>query len=126
MSVSTIERLNPFLPEIIADPYTVYRRYREEDPVHWGVSSNPNLPGAWYIFGYEDVMKVLEDRRFGREFVKREDVETTPVLTAYDAFLSLVSKWIVFREPPDHTRLKSLASKAFSAKIVENIRPAIC
>lgn len=125
MSVSTIERLNPFLPEVIADPYTVYRRYREEDPVHWGVSSNPNLPGAWYIFGYEDVMKVLEDRRFGREFVKREDVETTPVPTAYDAFLSLVSKWIVFREPPDHTRLKSLASKAFSAKIVENIRPAI-
>ncbi|MFH7024157.1 MAG: cytochrome P450 [Heteroscytonema crispum UTEX LB 1556] len=126
MSVSTIERLNPFIPEVIADPYAVYRRYRQEDPVHWGISANPQLPGAWYIFGYEDVMKVMEDRRFGRETLnEREDVETTPVPTAYNAFLSLVSNWIVFREPPNHTRLKSLASKAFSAKIVENIRPAI-
>ncbi|MBD2775822.1 cytochrome P450 [Iningainema tapete] len=126
MSTSTIERLNPFIPEVIQDPYTVYRRYREEDPVHWGVSANPQLPGAWYIFRYEDAMKVMEDRRFGRETLnEREDVETTPVPTAYNAFLSLVSNWIVFREPPNHTRLKSLASKAFSAKIVENIRPAI-
>lgn len=126
MSNYTIERLNPFIREVIADPYTVYRRYREEDPVHWGVSANPKLPGAWYIFRYEDVMKVMEDRRFGRETLnEREDVETTPVPTAYNTFLSLVSNWIVFREPPNHTRLKSLASKAFTAKIVENIRPAI-
>jgi cytochrome P450 len=126
MTSSTIERLNPFIREVIQDPYTVYRRYREEDPVHWGVSANPQLPGAWYIFRYDDVMKVLEDRRFGRETLnEREDVETTPVPTAYNAFLSLVSNWIVFREPPNHTRLKSLASKAFTPKIVENIRPAI-
>ncbi|MBO3458220.1 cytochrome P450 [Aetokthonos hydrillicola Thurmond2011] len=124
MSTSTIERLNPFIPKVIQDPYKVYERYREQDSVHWGISSNPQLPGAWYIFKYDDVMKVMEDRRFGREFVKQE-VETTPVPTAYEAFLGLVSKWIVFREPPDHTRLKSLASKAFTAKIVENIRPAI-
>ena len=46
MSTTTIERLNPFIPEFIADPYKYYRRYREQDPVHWGVSSNPKLPGA--------------------------------------------------------------------------------
>ncbi len=34
MTSSTIERLNPFIREVIQDPYTVYRRYREEDPVH--------------------------------------------------------------------------------------------
>jgi cytochrome P450 len=125
MSISTIERLNPFIPEVISHPYPVYRRYREQDPVHWGVSSNPNLPGAWYIFRYEDVMKVMEDRRFGREHLKREDVETTPVPTIYHTFLAMISKWIVFREPPDHTRLKSLVSKAFTVKIVENLRPVI-
>jgi cytochrome P450 len=125
MSTSTIERLNPFLPAVTSDLYTYYRRYREQDPVHWGISSNPNLSGAWYIFRYEDVMKVMEDRRFGREFIKREDVETTPVPTAYNTFLTMVSKWIVFREPPDHTRLKSLVSKAFTPKVVENLRPYV-
>jgi cytochrome P450 len=125
MTTSTIERLNPFLPAVTSDPYTYYRHYREKDPVHWGVSSNPNLPGAWYVFRYEDVMKIMEDRRFGREHIKRDDVETTPVPTAYNTFLTMVSKWIVFREPPDHTRLKSLVSKAFTPKVVENLRPAV-
>jgi cytochrome P450 StaP len=121
-----IERLNPFLAEVIADPYSVYRRYRSEDPVHWGISSNAQLPGAWYIFRYEDAMKVMEDKRFGREYLKeREDVETTPVPTAYDTFLSMVSKWIVFLEPPDHTRLRTLVNKAFSPRIVEGIRPSV-
>lgn len=121
-----IERLNPFLPEVIADPYSVYRRYRSEDPVHWGISSNAQLPGAWYLFRYDDAMQVMEDRRLGREYLKeREDVETTPVPTAYDTFLSMVSKWIVFREPPDHTRLRTLVNKAFSPRIVEGIRPSV-
>ena len=75
-----IERVNPFLPEFIANPYPFYRRYREEDPVHWGVSSNPRLSGAWYIFRYKDVVQVLEDSRFGREAKRaREDVEAVPV-----------------------------------------------
>ncbi|KYC38250.1 cytochrome [Scytonema hofmannii PCC 7110] len=125
MSITTVERLNPFVHEFISNPYPVYRYYREVDPVHWGVSSNPQLEGAWYIFGYDDVMKVMEDRRFGREFVQREDAETTPVPTAYNTFLSMVSKWIVFREPPNHTRLKSLVTKAFTAKVVENLRPVV-
>ncbi|MEH2458924.1 cytochrome P450 [Nostoc sp.] len=125
MSTSTIDRLNPFIAEVTSDPYKFYRLYREQDPVHWGVSSNPNLSGAWYVFRYEDVVKVMEDRRFGREFLKRDDVETTPVPTAYSTFLTMVSKWIVFREPPDHTRLKSLVSKAFTPKVVENLRPSV-
>lgn len=126
MTISTIERLNPFIPEVIADPYPYYRRYREEDPVHWGIAANPQLPGAWYIFRYEDVLQVLEDRRFGHEYPReREDVERTPVPTIYHTFLSIVSKWIVFREGTDHARLRSLVNKAFTPKIVENLRPSI-
>ena len=67
----------------------------------------------------------MEDRRLGREYLKRDDVETTPVPTAYNTFLTMVSKWIVFREPPDHTRLKSLVGKAFTPKVVENLRPVV-
>ncbi|MBW4491192.1 MAG: cytochrome P450 [Trichocoleus desertorum ATA4-8-CV12] len=127
MSFSTaIERLNPFLPEVIADPYPIYRRYREIDPVHWGVSSNPRLPGAWYLFRYEDVVQALENPKFGREAWRvRGDGEGAPVPPAYQGFQSMVSNWMVFRDPPDHTRLRSLVNKVFSAKMVENIRPGI-
>ncbi|MGL5877434.1 MAG: cytochrome P450 [Xenococcaceae cyanobacterium] len=129
MSISTkykIERLNPFLPEIIADPYPVYRRYREKDPVHWGISSHAKLPGTWYLFRYRDVMQVLESPKFGREAWRvRNDGEGSPVPKAYKGFQSMVSKWMVFRDPPDHTRLRSLVNKVFSPKMVENIRPAI-
>ena len=126
MTIYKVERLNPFLPEVIAEPYTVYRRYREEDPVHWGISSNPRLPGAWYLFRYEDVVQVLESPKFGREASRvRDDGEGAPVPAAYRGFSSMVSNWMVFRDPPNHTRLRTLVNKVFSAKMVENIRPAI-
>ena len=126
MTISTLERLNPFLPEVIADPYPVYSHYRETDPVHWGIAANRQLSGAWYLFRYEDVMQVLEDRRFGREGHKvRDDIDTAPVPKAYKGFSSMVSNWMVFRDPPNHTRLRLLVNKAFSPKTLENIRPAI-
>ena len=126
MSTPIIERLNPFLPEVMPDPYKFYRYYREYDPVHWGFSSNPNLPGAWYIFRYQDVMKLLESPKFGREASKvRDDGEGAPVPKAYRGFSSMVSNWMVFRDPPTHTRLRTIVNKVFSPKMVENIRPAI-
>jgi cytochrome P450 len=121
-----IERVNPFLPEFIANPYPFYRRYREEDPVHWGVSSNPRLSGAWYIFRYKDVVQVLEDSRFGREAKRaREDVEAVPVPMACRKLRSIVSNWMVFLDPPNHTRIRSLVNKVFSQRMVESIRPVI-
>lgn len=126
MTTSTIEKLNPFLPEVIADPYTYYSRYREHDPVHWGVSPNPRLGGAWYLFRYEDVMQVLESPKFGREASKvRDDGQGSPVPPAFKGLRSMVSNWMVFRDPPDHTRLRTLVNKVFSAKMVENLRPGI-
>jgi hypothetical protein len=50
MTILTLERLNPFLPEVIANPYPVYSHYRETDPVHWGMAAKPQLSGAWYLF----------------------------------------------------------------------------
>ena len=123
---TTIERLNPFIPEVIEDPYTVYSHYRNEDPVHWGISANPSLPGAWYLFRYKDVVQVLESPKFGREARRvRSDGEGALVPAAYRGFRSIVNNWMVFRDPPTHTRLRTIVNKVFSPKMVENIRPAI-
>jgi cytochrome P450 len=126
MVISTIERLNPFIPEVIADPYPIYEHYRNNDPVHWGIASNPQLAGTWYLFRYDDVMQVLESAQFGREPERvRDDGEGSPVPAAYRGFRSMVSNWMVFRDPPNHTRLRSLVSKAFSPRMVETLRPQI-
>lgn len=126
MIKTTIERLNPFLPEVIADPYTYYRHYRTSDPVHWGIASNPRLGGAWYLFRYQDVMQVLESPKFGREASKvRNDGVGAPVPAAFKGFRSMVTNWMVFRDAPDHTRLRTLVNKVFSPKMVDNIQPSI-
>jgi cytochrome P450 len=124
--LSTIERLNPFLPEVIADPYPIYRHYRETDPIHWGLTSNSRLDGTWYIFRYQDVTAILDSPNFGREAQKvRGDNAGSPIPPAFRGLSSMVSNWMVFRDPPNHTRLKTLVNKVFSPRLVENLRPAI-
>jgi cytochrome P450 len=102
---------NPFLPEFIADPYPLYHRLRIEDPVHWSPM------GFWVLTRYDDVTMALRDPRFGRagfdELLRARFGES-----GFD--LSML-----FRDPPDHTRLRMLVSKAFTPRVVERLRPRI-
>jgi cytochrome P450 len=102
---------NPFLPEFIADPYPLYHRLRIEDPVHWSPM------GFWVLTRYDDVTMALRDPRFGRagfdELLRARFGES-----GFD--LSML-----FRDPPDHTRLRMLVSKAFTPRVVEGLRPRI-
>lgn len=108
-------QFNPFLPEFIADPYPFYHRLRAEDPVH-------RTPmGFWVLTRYDDVVTVLHDQRFGRKGFE-------PLLAALFRSGSeqpgLVTS-MLFRDPPDHTRLRALVSKAFTPRVVEGMRPHI-
>ncbi len=88
------------------------------DPVHlspWG---------DWYVTRFDDVAMVLSDRRF----CGRSPVGTNPMIRTEgegSAFGRMVSKWMVFMDPPEHTRLRSLAGRYFSKKRVENLRTEI-
>lgn len=85
--------------EIGADPYAVYRYYRSADPIHWDIS--PGGSGhAWYFFRYVDVRAGLKDRRLCRENPSGRD-------------RSPDSDWAIFRDPPEHTRLRNLLRQAF-------------
>src|SRR5688572_16083098 len=108
---------NPLLPEFIADPYPFYRRLQAEDPVH----RSTLLPDSWILTRYADVAMVLRDPRFGRQDAARffqERFGSGPVVDVY-------TKWMLFRDPPDHTRLRTLVSKAFTPRAIENLRPRI-
>jgi cytochrome P450 StaP len=121
-----IDRLNPFSSEFIENPYPIYKHYIEHDPVHWGISSDPQLPGAWYLFNYQDVVKVLEDNRFVRQAKHlRQDDQSSIIPSSYSKLQSVVSKWLVFQDPPTHTRLRSLSNKGLSFKKTESFRPLI-
>jgi cytochrome P450 len=104
---------NPIDPEFVADPYPMYHRLRTEDPVH------RSPLGFWVLTRYEDVVAVLRDGRFAKEAIAAyvaKRLGTTPTGLG----MSMLD-----RDPPDHTRLRSLVSKAFTPRVVEGLRPRI-
>lgn len=113
---TTPVEFNPLLPEFRLNPYPMYQRLREEDPVHQSM-----IPRTWVLSRYADVLLVLRDARFGRadaEEFWRERLGEGPALP-------VLSKWMLFRDPPDHTRLRTLVTKAFTPRAIENLRPRV-
>jgi cytochrome P450 len=104
---------NPMDPEFLADPYPTYHRLRAEDPVH------RSPLGFWVLTRYDDVVAVLRDPRCAKE----------PMIAAVAARLGIppgtIGLSMLDRDPPDHTRLRGLASKAFTPRVVEALRPRI-
>jgi cytochrome P450 len=107
-------QLNPFAPAIHADPYPTYHRLRAHDPVYF----HPELK-TWFLTRHGDCDAILRDRRFS---VERERAvgARPPVLTSRPTYRSML-----FLDPPTHTRLRNLVSRAFTPKMIETLRPRI-
>ena len=109
---------NPLDPAFIGDPYPFYRDLREAAPVF----KTPQ--GFWLISRYEDVAFSLRDRRFGKDFagnmVRRYGTDRMDE----PAIASLANTMLV-QDPPDHTRLRGLVTKAFTARRVADMRQRI-
>ncbi len=116
-----MEPFNPFRPEVIADPYPYYRRYREEDPVHWS-----EVLDAWVLTRYQDVELVLTDPRFSanRRLARNRFSQLAQAQERYLGPLAQVTT-MLGADPPEHTRLRRLVSKAFTMRAVEARRPRI-
>jgi cytochrome P450 len=109
---STEVEFNPFLPEFHANPYPFYHSLRAADPVH-------RTPmGLWVLTRYDDVVAVMRDPRFGREGFDQilADVYGEDTTSASRA------RSMLFRDPPDHTRLRGLVSQAFTPRVIERMR----
>jgi pimeloyl-[acyl-carrier protein] synthase len=111
---STQAVFDPLMPEFHANPYPFYRALQEEDPVHHSPL------GIWVCTRYDDAVMVLRDPRFGREGMARL-MEARLGLTQ-DASRA---RDMLFQDPPDHTRLRALVSRAFTPRVVEVMRPHI-
>ena len=106
------------IPAFIADPYPFYRALREAAPV----LKTPQ--GFWLITRYEDVAFALRDRRFGKDFAGNMGAATAADRMDEPAIASLANTMLV-QDPPDHTRLRGLVTKAFTARRVADMRPRI-
>src|SRR5437879_10714153 len=110
---------NPLDPEAHADPYPQYRRLREHAPMLRGPL------GYWVLSRYADIAAVLRDPRFG---VGIDEASLMLAMTQDGpgvATMRELSRWMLFRDPPDHTRLRKLVSKAFTPRAVEAVRPRV-
>jgi cytochrome P450 len=114
----TAPLFDPLSPDYIRDPYPHYELLRRVDPVHL-------TPHAMYLVSrHADVSNVLRDKRFGKDFVERSTRRYGPKIMEEPIFRSM-SHWMLQQDPPDHTRLRSLVVKAFTARRVEDMRPRI-
>src|SRR5438094_1842234 len=105
-------------PEVLADPYPLYRRLRTEAPVHW----DPYLH-AWVVTRYEDVVTVL--RHFSAKRTPTPEQFAAMGLAQLGPIAQLMTKQMLFMDAPSHTRLRSLASLAFTPARVEALRAHI-
>jgi cytochrome P450 len=111
---------NPFEPGFFTDPYSRYRALRERDPVHHSPL------GLWMLFRHDDIVGLLRDPS-----LSVEPENAAPTLRA-QVFEEVAGDRAVRRprailslDPPDHTRLRRLVSKAFTPKRVEALRPRV-
>jgi len=105
-------------PEVLANPYPLYHRLRTEAPVLW----DPYLH-AWVVTRYEDVIAVLH--RFSAKRTPTPGQFAAMGLAELGPIARLMSKQMLFMDAPAHTRLRSLASMAFSPARVEALRSHI-
>jgi len=121
---STHTGLDLFQPEARADPYPGYRRLRETAPIARGPS------GLWFLSRHEDCSRMLRDPRFGHaepENIARNPLfagrQTSPDSLRDERGVPVLS--FLVRNPPDHTRMRRLVSKAFTPKMVARLAPRI-
>jgi cytochrome P450 len=108
---------NPLAEQVYSDPYPTYAALRRKDPVHWST-----LTKAWVLTRYRDVDAVLRNHRvFSNDPRKRVELSGRRArLPSLDTDPS-----ILFLDPPDHTRLRALVSKAFTPNAIEALEPRI-
>src|SRR6266446_4936663 len=99
-------------PEVLANPYPLYHRLRSEDPVHW----DPFLH-VWVVTRYADVVTVLQYFLANRTPTPKQLIALG--LSALTPLAQVLVRQMLFMDPPSHSRIRALASKAFTPRRVE-------
>lgn len=107
-------------PAVLADPFPLFRRLQDEDPAHW----SPQLR-AWVLTRYEDVKAACLDVDGLSSDRLTPFFAASPEAGRMAALQACLTRWMVFRDPPDHTRLRRLAARVFNVRSIQALRPGI-
>lgn len=105
-------------PAVLADPYPLYARLREEDPVHW----DPFLH-CWVVTRYADVHQVLHS--FSADRTPSPEVLRALGITGIEPIAEMMTRQMLFLDAPRHTHLRKLCSTAFTPRRVEALEGRI-
>jgi cytochrome P450 len=114
---------DPWSPEFVADPYPAYAELRRDRPVSFDEPT-----GQWVVTRHADVNALLRDRRLGRTYLhvaSHEEFGQPEEPEFLAPFWRLIRAGMLDVEPPDHTRLRRLVSKAFTPRRVEGLRARV-
>jgi cytochrome P450 len=113
----------PLTPEKLENPYPYYARLRENAPVWFS-----NEGGYWLISRYEDVNAILRDIHYSKKMTNAKGVDKLIARFLDPRLFGMMQTRqhsMLQQDPPDHTRLRGLVNKAFTPKMVEELRPHI-
>ncbi len=117
-------RFNPFDSAFIADPYPTFRLMRENDPVY---KYQTLADDEWILTRHADIRSVLTDRRFGIDNLGARVAQKIPFMPEDAPSLGRLSatlgSWLFFVNPPDHSRLRHVVSRDFTATAITRVRP---
>jgi len=117
---------HPLAAENLADPYPAYAWLRETAPVAWSSAPVPGFWGFWFVSRHADVAAGLKDQRFGREIAKLLPQGALPPVPAHERpLMAMIQHWMLFKDPPDHARLRRLAAPVFAPRAVAGQRASI-
>ena len=113
-----------FTDEILQDPYPTYARLHEEGPLHYlDVGSKW---AVWSIISHAECSSIAKDPRLSakraQQLLALLPISRQPEFTELARMLSL---WMIFMDPPEHTRLRKLLNKGFSPAAIEGLRPQV-
>ncbi|MEA3318786.1 MAG: cytochrome P450 [Bacillota bacterium] len=107
----------------IDNPYGMFKQANEINPIQWVSFFNVN---GWLITGYKEVESVLKDSRFIKEIRNIvPDEQMPPIPQTLLPVVMLNRNMMLFRDAPNHTRLRGLVNKAFTPRMTERLRPTI-
>ncbi|MFD1274617.1 cytochrome P450 [Streptomyces kaempferi] len=108
--------LGEYGTRFMKDPYPVYAELRERGPVHWVRMPAPGAYECWLVVGYEEARAALADPRLSKDSTKMG-------LTSLED--ELMGRHVLVTDPPEHSRLRSLVTGAFTMRRVAALRPRV-
>ncbi|MFZ0868377.1 MAG: cytochrome P450 [Candidatus Sulfotelmatobacter sp.] len=113
-----------FTDEILQDPYPAYARLHEEGPLHYlDVDGKWAL---WSIVSHAECSSAAKDPRLSAK--RSQQMILSLPLSSQSEFSELarmLGLWLIFMDPPEHTRLRKLLNKGFSPAAIEGLRPQV-